>query len=109
MRKIIFLSVILICGYTAGAFAANDGLIINLAFAGERMGSHPNVVQVQIEGGFEAGSCHKDLAAVRKNDEHLIGALMAAHAAGKPIRVWLDQGDIYYVNGNRCVISYVIY
>jgi hypothetical protein len=104
-----FLLSILLLGASLPVLAANEGRITSMAFAGERMWSHPDVVQIQIEGGFDFGNCNKTLAAIRKSDEHLVSAATAAYVADKPIKVWIDQGDIYYVNDNRCVINYVIF
>ena len=103
------LCALFLCGISLASYAANEGRITSMAFAGEGMGSHPDIVQVQIEGGYDFGNCNKTLAAIRKSDEHLISAATAAYVADKPIKVWLEQGDIYYENDNRCTISYVIF
>jgi hypothetical protein len=105
-KKLISLSLLTSAPF---CFSANNGLITQLNFAGETMGSHPNIVQVQIAGGFEGGTCNNQTAAIRKTDEHLISAVLAAYAMGKPIEVYLDQSDIYFQGNNRCRISYVTF
>jgi hypothetical protein len=101
---------LIFCTYSTLLLAANEGLITSLGFAGGIDVSHPDVVQVSIEGGYDFGTCHNSIAGIRKEDVHLIGAVMAAYAQGKPIKVWIDEGnDIYFQHGNRCVISSVSY
>lgn len=104
LMKLSLLSTLMLSPF---CFSANEGVITSLSFAGESMGSHPNVVQVQIEGGFDAGSCNKKLAAIRKRDEHLISAALSAYAMGTPIKVYIDQGDVYFEPESRCVIVYL--
>lgn len=71
------------------------------------MSSHPDVVQIQIEGGYESGDCSKVHAAFRKGDEHLISAALSAYAMGKPIKVWLNESDSYFPSQKRCVITMI--
>jgi len=72
-------------------------------FAGATYSLHPEVVQIQIEGGFSQGSCNTRFAAVRKRDSHVISFLLAAQPSGYAINVALEESDKYY--GDRCVIS----
>lgn len=89
------------------SLAANEGVITHIAFAGENMGSHPNVVQIQVEGGYDFTGCDKINAAIRKNDTHLISAALSAYISKTPIKVWLNSSDKYYPAQDRCVITYV--
>ena len=71
------------------------------------MSSHPDVVQIQIEGGYEFGECSNVHAGIRKSDEHLISAALSAYAMGKPIKVWLNESDSYFSSQKRCVITMI--
>ncbi|MEC4088060.1 hypothetical protein [Pseudoalteromonas rubra] len=90
---------------SSSVFAANEGKITSIAFAGANMSSHPDVVQLQIEGGFESADCNTGVAAIRKSDTHLVSAALAAFAMGKPVKVFLNAHDLYFPSQKRCVIS----
>lgn len=49
------LCALFLCGISLSSYAANEGRITSIAFAGERMWSHPDIVQIQIEGGYDFG------------------------------------------------------
>lgn len=91
--------------FSCSSFAANDGKITAMNFAGANFGSHPDVVQIQIEGGFSFGQCNTTFAAIRKNDTHLIGMALTAFTTGKSVKVWLNENDTYFPQQNRCVIT----
>lgn len=84
------------------ALAANSGLITRIMFVSSTSGVTPDVVQVQIDGGFSAGSCDTTNAAIRKADTHLVSAALAAKISGAAVQITLDQNQTYYAN--RCVI-----
>lgn len=86
------------------AFAESHGRIIRIDFAGATFVSHPDVVQIQIEGGFSQGTCNTTFAAARKRDSQLVSFLLASHMAGAPITVYLDETDRYF--DNRCTINF---
>lgn len=83
--------------------AIADGKITRIYFSGPDDGSHSNVVQIMIEGGFSTSGCNTQFAAIRKEGrEHLISFALAAYATGEPVKVVLNAGDKY--NGDRCTI-----
>ncbi len=95
---------------SGAAFAADGkGKISSVFFAGQANGSHPNVVQFKIEGGYNRAGCNQVFAAVRAEDSHLVSAVLAAKMAGSVVEVYLNPSDIYYnVSGNessRCVAT----
>ena len=88
------------------AWSANSGVITRMGFSSSQSqwgASHSDVVQIEIEGGFEKGDCHNNFAAVRKDETHLVSALLAAFISGKSIAVQVSGTDKYY--SNRCVIT----
>lgn len=104
------LCVVALFGASGASFAANSGLIVSLDYSGVQFGSHPDVVQLQIAGGFGGAdfpSCNTTFAAIRKVDTHLVAAVTAAHLAGKPVSVYLNPNDSYFPSQNRCVITNV--
>ncbi len=96
---------ILLSAISSVSFSANDGKILKMNFSGETFSSHPDVVQLSIEGGYDYGACNNEYAAIRKRDEHLISLALAAYMAGKPVRVWLNTNEVYFPSQNRCVIT----
>ena len=107
LNNIIAIIFLVISG---AAFAADGkGRISNVFFASQTNGSHPNVVQFQIEGGYNRAGCNQVFAAVRAEDSHLVSAVLAAKMSGSVVEVYLNPGDIYYnVSGNessRCVAT----
>ncbi|MBL1258959.1 MAG: hypothetical protein COB33_000320 [Thiotrichaceae bacterium] len=101
----IYFLLIITLFFSGSSFAANEGKITGMNFAGATFGSHPDVVQLQIEGGFSFGQCNSKFAAIRKNDTHLISMALTAYATGKPIIAWLNESDYYFPQENRCVIT----
>jgi hypothetical protein len=95
----------------ASPLVHSAGKITGIGFAGPKDGSHPNIVQISIEGGFageyNSAGCAPELAAVRVNDEtrHLVSYLLAANATQEKITVVLDPTDKYF--GERCTITTV--
>jgi len=83
--------------------AANHGKITRIDFVGKNDTYHADVVQLQIEGGFNAGNCNTQFAAILKDDNHLISFALAAYMAKENVNVQLSQTVSYYPG--RCTIS----
>ncbi|QLE98925.1 hypothetical protein [Neptunomonas phycophila] len=93
---------IFICALSS--YAAGGGVIKEIVFSGAKDGSHPNVVQIKIVGGFEQADCNRHFSAIRVSDEnqHLISFVMAAFMSKEPVKVVLASNDKYYQD--RCTI-----
>lgn len=88
------------------AFAANEGVITRIDFSGSNStwgGAHSDVVQLNIEGGFDAPNCPTAHAAIRKSETHLVSAALAAFMAGKVVTVQVSNADTYH--SGRCIIT----
>ncbi|SMF68891.1 hypothetical protein SAMN02745866_04344 [Alteromonadaceae bacterium Bs31] len=85
------------------------GKVMWVGMAGEEFTSHPNIAQFAIEGGFTREGCSSVYAGIRKKDDHLISALIAAKMGGSVVEVYLNINDQYYdIEGNnpdRCVVT----
>ena len=87
--------------------AANQGKITRLDLSGSNSiwgTAHSDIVQLNIEGGFNRGTCDSNYAAIRKENNHLVDAARAALINQKTVTVQLDVDDRYY-DGIRCVIT----
>jgi hypothetical protein len=98
--KSIIISLMIIA---PSAFAAGE--ITGLNFSGPDDPNHPNVIQIQIEGGFNSGSCDATFAAIRNTEDrkHLISFALTAFASKEPVTVVLNGSDKYF--SERCTIS----
>jgi hypothetical protein len=87
---------------SSSAFAS--GKIIGINFSGPDDG-HPNVVQIQIEGGFNEAGCNTTFAAIRVTDDrkHLISFALSAYATKEPVSIVLNKTDPYFLD--RCTIK----
>lgn len=85
------------------AFAG--GKITGINFSGPDDGNHPNIVQIQIEGGFNSGDCDTQFAAIRNTPDrkHLISFALIAYTTKEPVDVALNGADKYFAS--RCTIS----
>ncbi len=91
---------------STAALATNTGLITRMGFSGSNSiwgTNHSDIVQIRIEGGFSAENCDPIHAAIKKSDEHLVSAALAAFISGKTISVQLNDSETYY-DGTRCII-----
>ena len=100
LAKSILISLIVIA---PPAFA--DGKIVGINFSGPSDPHHGNVVQIQIEGGFQTSGCNTVFAAIETSDEnkHLISFALTAYATQEPISVVLNGNSKYF--SDRCTIS----
>ncbi len=82
-----------------------DGVIRSILFAGPDDNNHANVVQIQIEGGFNVEGCDLTYAAIRVDEtrKHLISFALTAYVSKIPVSVQLNPNDVYF--GSRCTIS----
>jgi hypothetical protein len=93
------------------SFAHADGRIIQVDFSGPDDPSHPNVLQITIEGGFSVAGCDSTYAAIRSDASrrHLIDFALASYASGQSVKVVLNPSDKYFPSPNapngRCAIS----
>ncbi|WP_062269283.1 hypothetical protein [Endozoicomonas arenosclerae] len=104
-RKCAFFGALMFV-YSSISFGANDGLINRVDFSGGNSywgDEHSNLVQIKIEGGFEAENCSSEYAAIRKSETHLISAVLAAFSGDKRITVFLSKSEKYY--NDRCIIT----
>jgi hypothetical protein len=107
------LKLIMLLVIVASPLVHSAGKITGIGFSGPKDGSHPNIVQISIEGGFSgehnAAGCNPTLAAVRvgkaMETQHLVSYLLAANATGESVGVILDPTDRYW--GDRCTITTV--
>jgi len=102
------------CALFLSAFsslARADGRIIQIDFAGPDDPTHPDVVQITIEGGFNVAGCDSTYAAIRNDSrrQHMISFLLESYLAGRSIKVVLNPNDKYYPSANaangRCTIA----
>ncbi len=107
----IFVLVLFLIHFTLSPVWANTGRITVVDFAGATEANHPDVVQIQIEGGFTTAGCSSIFAAVRKEDAHLVSFVIASYVARLPILVGLSIGPGYFgstASGDkRCVINFI--
>lgn len=92
---------------SSSAFAANEGKITRMGFSSSNSiwgPAHSDIVQLEITGGYNAPNCHSQYAAIRKSEEHLISAALAAYISGKDVMVQISSSDTYY-DGTRCIIK----
>jgi len=88
--------------YSSGTFAS--GVITGINFSGPSDGSHQNVVQIQIEHGYNIEGCNQRFAAIRNTPEqqHMISFALAAYFAKEPVDIELLPSDKYH--SDRCTI-----
>jgi hypothetical protein len=100
-----YLSAGLLGGLLMATSYTYAGKISSITFSGPDDPNHPNVVQITIEGGFNAGDCDQTFAAIRKDDDrnHIISFALAAYASKQSISVVLNESDKYFLS--RCTIS----
>lgn len=87
--------------------ASNQGTITRIMFSSSNSTwghNHSNLVQLEITGGYSVDGCNADFAAIRKEEEHLVSAALAAYVAGRTVSIQLNKADTYY-DGSRCIIS----
>ncbi len=86
---------------SSSTFAA--GKITGVNFSGPD-DIHPNIMQIQIEGGFDIPGCNATFAAIRDTDDrkHLISFALAAFASKEPVSIVLNKEDQYFLD--RCTI-----
>ena len=97
---------ILFTFFVSGHFAVKaDGLITSIVFSGPDDPSHQNVVQIQLEGGFEFSNCNSSFSAIRNTEarEAMISFALSAYVAKIPVAVKLNSNDKYF--SDRCTIS----
>src|SRR5437868_693740 len=71
VKHLVSMALALITPFS-GVLAANYGLISRIDFVASSSSVHPDVVQIQIEGGFSQDSCDTTFAAIRRTETHLI-------------------------------------
>jgi len=104
-----FVSALLLSAFSSLAQA--DGRITQIDFSGPDDPSHPDVVQISIEGGFNVAGCDSTYAAVRNDSRrlHMISFLLDSYINGRPIKVVLNPNDKYFPSSNapngRCTIA----
>lgn len=105
--KILILSfILLMAGFANANNPISRGKILRVDMSGGESTwgpSHYNVVQLQIENGFHASGCDSKYAAIRKEETHMVSAVLAAFMAGKEIEVQLSAANIYFPG--RCIIT----
>jgi len=110
-KNYIFLFVLFVIHLIVAPVFAKTGRITIIDFAGATEGNHPDVVQLQIEGGFTTAGCSTTFAAIRKEDVHLVSFVITAFATERPISVGLSTGPGYFgstaAGNKRCVINFV--
>jgi hypothetical protein len=107
--RISLIAGLLLFGLTSRAMA--DGRITQIDFSGPDDPTHPDVVQIVIEGGYSVAGCDRDFAAIRNDArrQHMINFAMAAYANGQSVKIVLNPNDKYYPAQNapngRCTIA----
>ncbi len=93
------------CAIFLGSDCFADGKILKMWFAGPDDPNHPNIVQLQIEGGVGSEGCDLTYAAIRTGEErkHMISFAIAAYMSQTPVRLTLNPSDKYY--GTRCTVA----
>lgn len=90
MNRLILGAVLM--GLTVFADAVDgEGLIKRVEFVSQSFVPHPDIVQFKIEGSFTHSDCDNTWAGIRKNDNHLISALLTARTADQTVQVYLDS------------------
>jgi hypothetical protein len=105
-NKRIF-GVTLLCFAISAEAVDGEGSIKRVEFIGKNFLPHPDIVQFKIEGNFNNATCDNTWAGIRKVDNHLVSALLAARAADKVVQVYLDSNDKYFAE--RCVVTGIAY
>ena len=91
--------------------AAADGRITQIDFSGPDDPTHPDVVQIVIEGGYAVAGCDSQYAAIRNDTKRqaMISFAIAAYMNGQSVRIVLNPNDKYYPAPNtpngRCAIA----
>ena|SRR5436190_10532540 len=104
-----FVAALSLCALSS--FAHADGRITQIDFSGPDDPTHPNVVQITIEGGFSVAGCDSTYAAIRSDSsrQHMINFAIAAYVNGQPVRIVLNPNEKYYPSSNapngRCTIA----
>lgn len=82
-----------------------DGKITSMNFSGPDDGSHPNIVQIQIEGGIDREGCNARFVAIRNtaDRQHLISFALTAYSIKEPVSLVLNIADKYHTD--RCTIQ----
>ena len=88
--------------FSANCFSA--GKITDIVFSGPDDSPHQNIVQIQIEGGFNRSGCNRTFAAIRNTTDrqHLISFALMAFTSKIPVDVRL--GSDKYLS-DRCTIT----
>ena len=105
MKK-LFLGKLILGGVlimSSNSYAA--GKITGIDFSGPDDPNHPNIVQIQIEGGYNTGSCNNRFAAIRDTADrkNMVAFALKAYLSKEPVNILLNKEDKYF--SNRCTIS----
>jgi len=98
--KLLFISLSIVFSHVQAA-----GKITGINFSGPDDPNHPNIIQIQIEGGYNSGDCNTQFAAIRDSADrkHLISFAIAAYATKEPVTIVVNNSDKYFQD--RCTIS----
>ena len=99
LRRLFVISLV---AFSSNCFAS--GVITGLNFSGPNDGSHQNIVQIQIAGGYNVEGCNQRFAAIRNipEQQHMISFALAAYMAKEPVNIALLPSDKYH--SDRCAI-----
>ena len=106
MKESIFIFILLNI-FSSMSSAVNEGKITRLDFSGNNSiwgAEHSDIVQLNIEGIFNRGTCDSNYAAIRKENNHLIDAALDALINQRLVTVELDANERYH-DGSRCIIT----
>ncbi|MCX4027738.1 hypothetical protein H0A36_21235 [Endozoicomonas sp. SM1973] len=82
-----------------------SGKITGISFSGPDDDIHSNLVQIQIEGGYNSPNCDITRAAIRNTEDrqHLIKFALTAFKNETPVDIVLMEEDKYF--RERCTIK----
>ncbi|MDE1464410.1 hypothetical protein [Spartinivicinus poritis] len=82
-----------------------SGKITGISFSGPDDDIHSNLVQIQIEGGYNSPNCDTTRAAIRNTEDrqHLIKFALTAFKNETPVDIVLMEEDKYF--RERCTIK----